>query len=143
MDLNEIVKQKMQEKTDKIKKKEENPYKMDRVYLYRFLLNDDEIVYKIGVSKHDNMVDRLIEIVRGFYNVYRYIPMCDVRYYRKCVDAYTAEKEIHKRLDKMRYKFDEKFGGSTEFFCGEYEEIEAVFLDQIEKINKEYPEWLQ
>ena len=99
------------------------------IYIYRLTLEDGTIVHKVGVSSHTNMIVRLLEIVRSFFEVYRYVPECRCKKYRLVKDAYKVEKMIHKELD--RYIFEKPFSGHTEIFTDSYEVVLECYEDKI------------
>lgn len=98
-----------------------------RVYLLKVLLDDGKIVYKIGMCNSDRSTDRMMEILQSFFKVYRYIPRCELKRDRKATDALDTEQKLHSKYEKYSFKFDKKFGGSTEFFYGINED--EVLLD--------------
>jgi len=99
------------------------------IYIYRVTLADRTVIHKVGVSSHKNMIVRLLEINRGFFEKYRYIPECRCKKYRLVKDAYKVEKMIHKELD--RYIFEKPFSGSTEVFTNSYEVVLECYEDKI------------
>ena len=113
----------------------------NRLYIYRMQLDDGPLVYKVGVSCHPNMVDRLLEVLRAFYMRYRYIPMSDCLKYIKCENAYEVEAACHAKLKEFKYEFDKKFSGSTEMFVHDDEDW---FVDFVQKQVYSYdaPPWL-
>jgi len=99
-------------------KTDRSMYKKDtegRVYVFEFILSN-AIVYKVGICHTDRVVDRFMEVLKGFFTVYRYVPEARVLKYKKFPKPLLVEKHLHTELEEYRYKFSKKFSGSTEFF---------------------------
>ena len=105
------------------------------VYLmeYKFTtkLGNTKVLYKIGVTVN-KPIDRMLQISRSFFQSRRYVPESRLIRYRKVPNYYEIEKILHKNLDTYRFKFKEKFDGSTEFF-----DIDIDLV--IEEYEKEVP----
>lgn len=104
----------------------ENLFKNEDNNLYVLCLKDG--VYKVGISK--NVESRLSSLITEsgipFTLVHKY-PM-------STWDAMGLEKEVHKRLKTFRYVSDMRFGGYTELFELDKEDI----IKTIEKVMEEY-----
>lgn len=85
------------------------------VYVLRFVLDCDTVVYKIGITTR-TINERLLEIVGDFFNKYRYIPNVKARKFTSTVNYAEMEKRLHKEYADCSHYFDKKFNGSTEFF---------------------------
>ena len=116
-------------KTKKVKTKSDT----GRVYVLRVTLDDGTIVHKVGMCHSSRSNDRMMEILNGFHTVYRYVPMCKLRRDREFVTPHLVEKHLHSLLKDLSYKFDKKFGGSTEFFS---EICEDTLLDYIDSFDE-------
>ena len=95
----------------------DSPY--GRIYIFEILLEDGVVVYKVGMVNSDNMsrvTDRLMEVLRSFFTVYRYVPHSRLVKAKKFRVPYYVETHLHKLLDDINYKFDKKFDGCREFF---------------------------
>ena len=105
------------------------------VYLmeYKFTtkLGNEKILYKIGVTINAP-IDRMLQISRSFFQSRRYVPESRLVRFRKVPNYYELEKILHKKLDKYRFSFKDKFDGSTEFF-----DIDKELV--IEEYEKEVP----
>ncbi len=86
-----------------------------RVYVFQLDIGSTS-VYKVGICKSDRTVDRFMEVLKGFFTVYRYVPKAKILKFKKFSNPLLVEKHLHKELAEYRYFFDKKFGGSTEFF---------------------------
>lgn len=88
------------------------------VYIFKFYLdwNNNDVVYKIGVTSREEVTSRLAEVVIGFFNMFRFIPKCTAIRFSSCSDAYGKEKELHKIFENSAIRFHKKFSGSSEFF---------------------------
>ena len=102
-----------------------------RLYVLRFEI-DGVILHKVGMCSSNRTVDRMMEILRSYFMVFRCIPNVTMRKDKKVVAPLLVEKHLHGLLVEWRYKFDKKFDGSTEFFEGLDEE---VLLDYIDKFD--------
>ena len=88
-----------------------------RLYLLKFYLTDTDIVYKIGVTSRDRCTDRMLEVLKDFFDKFRYIPKCVMLRDRFCIGYLDKEKKLHSKYKEYNVKFNKKFGGSTEFFA--------------------------
>ncbi len=86
-----------------------------RVYVFKFYLENID-VYKIGMCKSNRTIDRFMEVLKGFFTIYRYVPKASILKYKEFSNPLLVEKHLHKELEDYKYKFDKKFDGSTEFF---------------------------
>ena len=86
-----------------------------RVYVFSLVING-EYVYKVGMCHSDRTTDRFMEVLRAYFNVYRYIPEAKILKFKEFSNPLLVEKHLHKELKEYRYKFTKKFSGSTEFF---------------------------
>ena len=109
-----------------------------RVYVLRFTLSCGKIVHKVGMCRSARSTDRLFEITRSFFNVYRYSPQVVMKRDKKVIVPLLVEKHLHNILSEWHYTFDKKFGGSTEFFENIDEEILLDYID-----NWDYTELLR
>ena len=104
-----------------------------RVYVLKFHLKDGLVLWKIGMCHSSRSTDRMMEVLRGFHNTYRYVPMCELRRDRAYEVPLLVEKHLHGLLSDLSYKFDKKFDGSTEFFSGL---DEGMLLDYIDEFTE-------
>lgn len=100
-----------------------------RVYLLRVTLANGTVVWKIGMCHSSRSTDRMLEVLKSFHSIYRYVPMCELRRDREYVVPLLIEKHLHELLDDLKYKFDKKFDGSTEFFSGLDEDMLLDYID--------------
>ena len=99
-----------------------------RVYVLRFEL-EDTIVWKVGMTRSDRSLDRMLEILRSFFITYRYIPKVTMRRDKKVIVPLLVEQHMHDALEDYSYTFDKKFDGCTEFFSDLDEDILLDYLD--------------
>lgn len=104
-----------------------------RVYVLRMVLVDGTVVHKVGMCHSSRSTDRMLEVLRGFHNTYRYVPMCELRRDRQYEVPLLVEKHLHSLLEELSHKFDKKFDGSTEFFSGL---DEGMLLDYIDEFTE-------
>ena len=96
----------------------DNPY--GRVYIFELVLEDGTELYKVGMVNSDSMsrvTDRLMEVLRSFFMVYRYVPKSRIVKAKKFLIPYYVETHLHKLLAELKYKSDKKFDGSNELFA--------------------------
>ena len=79
-------------------------------------------IYKIGITERDP-VDRFMEVIRSYYQIYRHIPRCGIKRFRKVAKYREVEKELHSIYKDKQYQFEKKFDGSTEFFKLDEDEL--------------------
>ncbi len=100
-----------------------------RIYIFRFTLDTGKIVHKIGLCYSDRATDRMFEVLKAFFTIYRYVPKCELKRDKKVLIPSLVEKHLHKLLGNWSYNFDKKFGGSTEFFHNLDEGVLLEYLD--------------
>ena len=111
-----------------------------RIYVIKLVLVDGTEVHKVGMVNTDDLsrvTDRMMEILRSFFTVYRYVPYAELRKAKKVRIPYIVEAYLHSLLADTKYTFDKKFSGSTECF----EIDEESFLEYLDKF--EYVEMLR
>ena len=106
-----------------------------RVYVFKFTLDDGTILHKVGMCHSPRSIDRMFEVLRGFFTVFRYSPKCELRKDKKVLVPHLVEKHLHYLLEEMSYSFDKKFDGSTEFFSDIDEEALLDYLDTFQYID--------
>lgn len=107
----------------------EQKSKHGRLYIFKFTLDNDVVVYKIGMCHSARALDRMMEVLRAFFKVYRYVPRCELRRDKKVLIPRLVEKHIHGLLEEWSYIFNKKFDGSTEFFFDIDEDEVLSYLD--------------
>lgn len=100
------------------------------VYIFKFTLRKDDIIFKVGITKRDNVTVRLGEILVSFFNKHRYIPNTSMRRFSRCKNAEEAEKQILAEFEQVN--FINKFNGYTEFIYADEDELVALY-DKIVK----------
>jgi len=117
-------------KRREIETENSDPY--GRIYVIKMVLKDGTEVHKVGMVNTSNtsrVTDRMMEILRSFFTVYRYVPYAELRRSKKVRIPYIVENYLHKVLADTKYTFDKKFSGSTE--CFEIDEDSFLeYLDQ-------------
>ena len=112
-------------KKNGLKKKSE----FGRVYILKITLNCGKVVHKVGMTHSDRATDRMFEVLRSFFNTYRYVPECELRRDKKVRIPLLVEKHFHMILDEWSYTPEKSFDGSTEFFHNLDEETVIEYLD--------------
>lgn len=102
-----------------------------KVYIFKLILADDTVVYKIGITTRSKIEDRLGEVLMTFFTKYRYVPRTTVKKFKACEGHLDKEKKLHKMYADYKYIFDKKFSGSTEFFRIEDEKMLVKNYDNV------------
>ena len=89
-----------------------------RVYVLRIDLPDGCTIHKIGMTNSDRSTDRMFEILRSWFNHYRYTPYCEIRLDMGCSQPAKLEKFLHKVFESVACPPDDKVDGHTEMFYG-------------------------
>ena len=113
------------------------------LYIMRFRLRDEErTLYKIGICKGNRKpIDRMLEVLRGFWIVYEYTPDADLKRYRKVSGVFEKEAMMHRYCKKYKYVPPKKHDGSSELFIGiDEEELLSVYEDCIAGKDINVPE---
>lgn len=100
-----------------------------RLYIFRFTLKDNTVIHKVGMCNSDRTVDRMMEVLRAFFMVYRYIPNCELRKNKKVRIPLLVEQHMHGLLDEWSYTFEKPFDGHTEFFINLDEDAVIEYFD--------------
>lgn len=102
------------------------------VYLLQIRLEEKNLV-KIGVTGRDRVEERVCEILTGIWKKYRIFPECYVKRYRTTKEIYEKESYLHGAFKDFKYSTLHKFGGSTEMFLVDIEDVVAVYDELIPK----------
>lgn len=102
------------------------------VYILQIRLEERELV-KIGVTTRDRVEDRVCEVLTAIWKRYRVFPECTVKRYRRTVDIYGKESYLHRAFKEFKYSTLHKFGGSTEMFLLDIEDVVSVYDELIPK----------
>ena len=87
-----------------------------RVYVIRLTLPGSVIIYKIGMCNSNRSVDRMMEILRSWFNRYRFVPHSELKLDMETGRPLEIEAHIHKCLAHKKYAPSEKVSGGTEMF---------------------------
>jgi len=104
------------------------------VYIIKIQTVEGQLLYKIGVTTEGRHIDRLMEILKGYFTQYRYTPYAKLVRFRVFEDAYSIEHMLHDKYKTNNYKFDKKFCGSTEFF---QIDDECKFIEDYDRVHSE------
>ena len=102
--------------------------KLGKLYVLRFELDDGIVLHKVGMCHTDRTEDRMMEILRSFFMVYRYIPRVTLRKNLTTIVPLLVEQHMHSLLEEWSYSFDKKFDGYKEFFMGLDEQVLLTYL---------------
>lgn len=92
----------------------------------RFIL-PNKVVYKIGMTTNPRATDRLMEIVRSYYNKYRETPIAKILRYRSCDNVFQVEAMLHRYFSDYQSEFEHKFDGCTECFDIDEETVLDIY----------------
>lgn len=98
------------------------------LYLLEFKLEDRKLV-KIGVTTRDKVEHRVCEVLTEIWKRYRIFPECYVKRHRKVENVYEKEAALHRHFADHQYCTKFKFGGCTEFFSVDLDEVVLVYDD--------------
>jgi hypothetical protein len=99
-----------------------------RLYLLRFALKQGFIVHKIGICYSDRSTDRMMEILRSWFMVYRYVPETYLRLDYSTGVPVLLEKYLHSYFKEYKWEPDKKVQGSTEMFKGLDEDFVIEYI---------------
>lgn len=102
------------------------------VYILQIRLEERELI-KIGVTTRERIEERVCEILAAIWKRYRVFPECKVKRFRKTVDIYEKESYLHGQFKEFKYSTLHKFGGSTEMFQTDIEDVVAAYDELIPK----------
>ena len=71
---------------------------------------------KIGITKRPTVVDRVLEIIAGYYKSYRIFPEVYPKRHKRTTMVFKKEAILHEYYRSSKVEFDKHFGGCTEFF---------------------------
>ena len=112
--------------------------KVDKGIVYVLQVDfEDKTLVKIGVTSRNKVEDRVVEILTEIWKRYRYFPKTYVARYKQILNPYAFEKMLHDYFDHRRYETEHKFGGSTEFFDIDVEEVKATYDTIYDILNTE------
>ena len=101
------------------------------VYVFKMILDEDVVVYKVGITSRDRIEERLGEVLMSFFTQYRYVPRTTVKRFRKVDNPKGIEGKLHKLLEEYRYCSEKVFSGCTEFFHGIEEDELLRMYDEV------------
>ena len=103
-----------------------------RVYILQLTLKCGKVIHKVGMTNSDRATDRMFEVLRSFFNTYRYVPSCKLKKDKKVLIPLLVEKHMHNILDEWSYTTEKPFDGSTEFFHNLDEEAVIGYLENFQ-----------
>ncbi len=84
--------------------------------MLRMVLPDGTIIHKIGITNRSRSTDRMMEILKSWFNYFRFVPYTEMKMDLECQDPAGMEKYIHKILKKRQFIPNHKVTGHTEMF---------------------------
>ena len=70
----------------------------------------------VNSDSMSRVTDRLMEVLRSFFMVCRYVPKSRIVKAKKFLIPYYVETHLHKLLAELKYKSSKKWDGSNEIF---------------------------
>ncbi len=111
-----------------------------RVYVIKMTLPDDTVVHKVGMCNSARSTDRMFEILRSWFNSYRFVPHAELRLDMQCHNPAKIESYIHKVLRPVQFEPNYKVQGGTEMFTDIDESKLIWFLKACSSSSyKEFP----
>ena len=83
----------------------------------RMTLPDDSVVHKIGMTKSNRSLDRMMELLRSWFTKYRFVPHTELKLDMSTGYPLELEAHIHRILDHKTFIPSEKVEGHTEMFA--------------------------
>ena len=106
------------------------------VYVLEVELEGKTLI-KIGVTSRYKVEDRVVEILTEVWKHYRYFPKTYIARYKTVANPYEFEKLLHTYFEDCRYETEHRFGGSTEFFDIDVEEVKVTYDVAYDILNTE------
>lgn len=110
---------------------------LGRVYVIRMVLPCGTTVHKVGMTNSNRATDRLFELLRSWFNSFRYVPYARLRLDHECHNPSKIEAYIHKVLSRCRYNPEFPVQGHTEMFIGVNEVSLIHFIKNTDTIPEE------
>jgi hypothetical protein len=87
-----------------------------RVYVIKMIMPDSTVIHKIGMCHSNRATDRMMEILRSWFNTYRFVPYTELRLDMETGRPLEIEAHIHKCLGHKQYDPEHRVSGGTEMF---------------------------
>lgn len=87
-----------------------------RIYVVKLVLPDDTVVHKVGMCNSPRSTDRMLEVLRSWFNAYRFVPYAELRLDLSCHEPRKIEQYIHRVLAPVAFEPSMKVDGGTEMF---------------------------
>ena len=111
----------------------ENVGKLDGILYILELDVDGNRVVKVGLTRRDNICERVCEITTSYFQQYRYFPYVRPKRFRHVVNVYAKEQYILKYFKDKKYKSEKKFSGCEELLDVDVEQVVQVYEQLIEE----------
>lgn len=102
-----------------------------RIYVIKLVLPDGLVVHKVGMCNSSRSTDRMMEILRSWFNKFRFVPYAELRLDMECHNPRKIEAYIHKILRPVSFTPTYKVQGHTEMFCSLDETKLICFLKSV------------
>ena len=103
------------------------------VYIFKFTLRRGDDIFKVGITKRDDVTQRFGEVVIAFFTKHRYVPNSSIKRFSRCTNAEDAEKQLLSMFEQVN--FITKFNGYSEFVYADEDELIEAY-DKIVKGKK-------
>ena len=111
----------------------ENVGKLDGILYILELDVDGKRVVKVGLTRRDNICERVCEITTSYFQQYRYFPYVRPKRFRHVANVYAKEQYILKYFRDKKYKSEKKFSGCEELLDVDVEQVVQVYEQLIEE----------
>lgn len=103
-----------------------------RLYVIKLVLENNDVVHKIGMTHYSRSTDRMMEILRSWFVQYRYVPLAKLRLDYATGVPFLFEQHMHKVLKEFKWVPSKKVDGAQEMFhCLD----EKVVIDYIKNFD--------
>lgn len=103
-----------------------------RLYVIKLVLEDNEIIHKIGMTHSPRSTDRMMEILRSWFMQYRYVPLAKLRLDHATGVPLLFEQHMHKILADWKWVPNKKVDGAQEMFKDLNEEAVLEYIKEFD-----------
>ena len=111
----------------------ENVGKLDGILYILEIEVDGKLVVKVGLTRRDNICERVCEITTSYFQQYRHFPYVRPKRFRQVVNVYAKEQYILKCFRDKKYKSEKKFSGCEELLDVDVDQVVQVYEQLIEE----------
>jgi hypothetical protein len=101
-----------------------------RLYVIKLVLENNDVVHKIGMTHSPRSTDRMMEILRSWFMQYRYVPLAKLRLDHATGVPLLFEQHMHKVLNDYKWVPSKKVDGGQEMFKDLDEKVLLKYIKQ-------------